>query len=334
MMEKDSAASRYKFVSVWILLLAGTCLTLAILSIACSSPGDWATPRPFTVPESFPTTDIVYYYKFTSDLGFINADGSSNTTVPFRLAHIDVGNEWGSPFLAEDGKALVVTRTMYPGEMGGIFIAQAGKTVVDCGWHGIARPAADGYHILVETTEGQAKYRPEHCGTGNPAEKLYPGVFGALSPDEKYAAEAHWWTDADLESKSDLHLRELGTGTDRVIGEGAFPVWSRDGQWLAYTGADGIYIVRNNTDAQPSRLVPLESPEPSVGHPVYQNYPPDHYYPSIVSWSPDGKWLVYHMYLGSDGAYAIVKTNVETGETVKLLDNGISPSWRWPVEEP
>jgi hypothetical protein len=97
---------------------------------------------------------------------------------------------------------------------------------------------------------------------------------------------------------------------------------------------DGIYIVQNNPNAKPKRLVPLESPEPDVAAPVYKNYPPDHYYPPIASWSPDGKWLVYHMYLGTDGEYSIYKVNVETGETTKLIDNGYSPSWRWYAKEP
>ncbi|MBN2118129.1 MAG: PD40 domain-containing protein [Anaerolineales bacterium] len=124
-----------------------------------------------------------------------------------------------------------------------------------------------------------------------------------------------------------------------------FPVWSRDGRWLAYTGVDGIYIVQNNPNAPPSRLVPLESPEPSlsVPPPVYQEYRYTEYYPPIASWSPDGQWLVYHAYsrdlVAPDagawaGHYSIFKVNVNTGEATKLIDGGFSPFWHWPAEEP
>ena len=128
-----------------------------------------------------------------------------------------------------------------------------------------------------------------------------------------------------------------------VVGD--FPVWSRDGQWLAYTGADGIYIVQNSLKAEPRLLVHLESPEPSISVPVpvYEYYPAKEYYPPIASWSSDGQWLVYHAHntnpvdthAGSWAKYySIFKVNVNIGEVTKLLDGGYSPFWRWPVEEP
>jgi hypothetical protein len=95
-------------------------------------------------------------------------------------------------------------------------------------------------------------------------------------------------------------------------------------------------------DLELLHLVTLEGPSPSIGIPVYQYYPyNDEYNPPIVSWSPDGQWLVYHVYnehlAGSifpGEPSSIFKVNVITGEEIKIIDGEISPSWRWPVEEP
>lgn len=80
-------------------------------------------------------------------------------------------------------------------------------------------------------------------------------------------------------------------------------------------------------------MVPVERDD------IYSEvYDADRYLP-IVSWSPDGEWLVYHvpnesLKASEDGPYySIFKVNVETGEPVKLLDNGLLHYWIWPAEE-
>jgi len=110
---------------------------------------------------------------------------------------------------------------------------------------------------------------------------------------------------------------------------------------VAYTGADGIYVV-NATGASKSRLiVPHQNPDET--QPLYRDNPqPSLFFPPIVAWSPDGQWLVYALYreglgkdaVGSASFYAIYKVNVQTGQETKLIDGGLSPYWRWPVEEP
>lgn len=144
-------------------------------------------------------------------------------------------------------------------------------------------------------------------------------------------------------SELNIVLHHTSAGEENIVGVGNFPVWSRDGEWLAYTGQDGIYIVQNSPDANPRCLVALVRPEPNSKAPVYEPDRYKQYYPPIASWSPDGEWLLYHVFNSSPvntavgewaQYYSVFKVNVKTGETIKVLDGGYSPSWRWPVEEP
>lgn len=296
--------------------------SILVISVVCcgSILNDFVPAR---MPDPIPAADIVYTR--SAQLGFVNADGSGLTRIRFNVPYNNFVSTWGSPIVTGDNQALMITFTNSPGLIGNVFIARPGEVAVNCEWYGIPRLAADGRHIWIETLEGQEKYLPEDCGTGKPPEKVYKGVFGALSPDEEYAAKA---------GEDGIRLRTLTTGEERIIGEGGYPVWSRDGRWLAYTDTDGIYIVQNSPGAQPRRLASFT--EPFAG--VYREYD----YAVIASWSPDGKWLVYHDYHSKPvnphaefGAqhYSIMKVNMETGETIKLVDGGFSPFWRWPVEE-
>jgi hypothetical protein len=319
-------------------LLSSVALLLACSWITISGPqGQTAVPGPFPTPGPLPQADIIY--QRDEELGFINADGSNASRVPFRIPMKTTLSELGRPFIAGASQLLVVSDNPYP-LIGNIYVVRPGQGAVDCGWWGNARPAADGRHIFLETEQGQEKYLPEDCGTGKLPEKVFQGVTGPLSPDERYAAEVRPGSEQGTVS---LFIREIETGEERVVGEGRFPAWSRDGGWLAYTGPDGIYLVRNSPDAQPRRLVALAILRPEIGGKVYIDERAVLYYPPIASWSPDGQWLVYHEYHTNpvDASaqfaakyYSIVKVNVETGETIKLLDGGFFPSWRWPVEEP
>lgn len=313
---------------IGMFIIAGACLIGEILGMTFS--------KQYYAPKRFPQTDIVF--KATGMLGFVNADGSNLTMVPFKMAYTDFVTTWGTPIITGNNEALIVTFANYPGSIGKVFIARRGEEARDCGWYGIARLATDGYHILLETLDGQEKYLPEDCGTGNTPKRTYSEVVGALSPDEQYSAEVERG-EYEAYTSPNIIIHNLRTGEKRLIGEGYFPVWSRDGQWLAYTGADGIYVVQNSPNAKPKRLVALETPHPELGRTVYMEDKFELYYPPIASWSPDGKWLVYHEYhLASEtefpSQYSIVKVNVETGETTKLLDGGYSPFWRWPAKRP
>lgn len=335
-MKKKAPSLLLKSHLPWILVLASACLLVLLPAVWC-----WYGPlgvfRSSTAPKSFPDTQIVY--KGKTGIGFVNIDGSGIISSQITLGYSDFVGTWQTPIMMSDGKTIFVTYASFPGSGGKIFAVRAGEQPVDCGWYGEMQISPDGSHILVgnilatEETKIE-KYLPEDCGTGNPPEKVYFGVAGALSPNEQYDAVASFGRY--------IVIRDLNTGEERRIGEGAFPVWSRDGEWLAYTGVDGIYIVLNGSDAEPKRLVELESPT-RFNPPVYQEDRMVEYYPPIASWSPDGQWLVYHEYsyelVAPDagawaGHYSIFKVNVETGERIKLLEGGYSPSWRWPAEAP
>lgn len=298
--------------------------------------------RPLAAPEVFPNTDIIY--SGWRGVGFVNADGSGQQTFRFQVVWHDP-RDYGQEifFMSGDHKTLVTVYT-FAGRapLGYVYIAHPGEFAVNCTWTGIVRLTPDQTHILLETNHGQEQFSFADCGTGNLPKEVSNGDLGTLSPDEQYAVGENMSGVVRDENKYDhllynLLLHDLRTGEQRVIKDGRFPVWSRDSQWLAYTGVDGIYVIQNNPDAEPRRVVAME--RLSINVPLYA----DGEYPPIVSWSPDGKWLVYHMLSENpEGVkavyggyhYSIFKINMETGETVKLLNNGLYPYWIWPAEKP
>jgi hypothetical protein len=317
---------------------------VAIIFLLILIPGVWCWNMlraflPSTAPASFPSTDIVY--KAGGSLGFVNADGSDMTTVPLVLGYNDPAGTWQTPLMTGDGSTILVTYTSVAGYQGLVFVIPEGQEPVNCGWYGAIQFTADGFNILINTGTAIEKHKLEDCGMDNLPEKVYAGIIGVLSSDEQYVAEVRESL-GEMGREPYIVIRDVETEEERNIGVGDFPAWSPDGQWLAYTGVDGIYIVKNDSNAEPRRLIQIESPEPDFGTPLYQEDRFIEYYPSIASWSPDGQWLVYHVYSPDlvvpdagawAGHYAIFKTNIHTGESTRLLDGGYSPSWRWPVEK-
>ncbi len=101
----------------------------------------------------------------------------------------------------------------------------------------------------------------------------------------------------------------------------SYPSCSPNGHWVAYTSHDGIHLV--HPDGSDMRKIETTSQYYENGFPV-------------ASWSPDGQWIVYHDCIDAElcqkGEMAIFKYNVETGERVKLTDEGVYPYWRQPAE--
>lgn len=299
-------------------------ITLIVLSI----PGS----QPISAPEVFPNTDIIYVGG--KGLGFINADGSGQETFRFRAEGRNVLAEGMEIYLMTgDRKTLITVYTGYGTYDGSIYMAHPGEVAMKCGWVGITQLTSDQKYILIGTEQGSQKYLLTDCGTGNSPVGSIDSANGIVSPDEQYSVETEYgWNEQENRNKSDLTLRNLVTHAERVVEDGRFPAWSRDSQWLAYTGVDGIYVIGIAPNAKPRRVVTLESRE------KYFRLYNDGQYPPVVSWSPDGKWLVYHAENEHpkgetiDYYYSIFKVNLETGEVIKLLESGMFPYWIWPAE--
>ncbi len=120
---------------------------------------------------------------------------------------------------------------------------------------------------------------------------------------------------------------DIETGEEVEMGYGVGMAWSPDGEWLAYTTYQGIMVARS--DGSKKRLVLSEGfarqdlPIPIAGD-VWSFWPP---YPA---WSPDGKWLVFHLWDGRQ--FNIYKLNVQTEEKQLVYRNGVYPHWRWPSD--
>lgn len=138
----------------------------------------------------------------------------------------------------------------------------------------------------------------------------------------------HMWDDKSGIRRSELILLDKETGEKRVIlridGEIRSPAFSPTGEWIAYTGYDGIYLVR---------------PDGSENHRIleerwYESYPTK--FAPAASWSPDGACVVYHrcvctikeMCETQGECFAIFKLNLKTLEEQFLVRGGIYPYWR------
>lgn len=150
-----------------------------------------------------------------------------------------------------------------------------------------------------------------------------------------------WWQigDAPRQVVSEVVLQDIDSGVERVLvhKEGdpsqsslETPAISPDGQWVAYTAVDGIYLIRPDGTEQ-RRVLALDMLRYRYGGQTltWDAWPP------AASWSPDGRWLVYHRCmlpnpqecLGAE-TYGIYKLNLETLEEELLLEGGLNPYWR------
>jgi hypothetical protein len=105
------------------------------------------------------------------------------------------------------------------------------------------------------------------------------------------------------------------------------PAISPDGQWVAYTADDGLYVV-SIEGSEPRRVVETCVARKQSGG--WDDWPP------APSWAPDGQWLTYHRCThpcftecgGDIGDYSVFKVNLRTGEEVLLVEGGVNPYWR------
>ena len=311
----------------------------ALLFVA--TVGGCSVPLP-----DLPDTDLVFQrypvvdYDESTVLGFINADGTG-----FEECDL-VKESGGLPTWSLDGKQ-VFYRWDPPGTMSSSvadsLVAVAGMHTCSRGsglW-GSGRPRAvpgRGNAVLTAVSKGQDPYMRE-VGLVDPItceviEVVYHFGYSekihlcdpVLSVDGLLAL--HFLDIYDgTEAESTIVVIDLEAGEETEIGYGVGPSWSLDGQWLAYAARDGIYLARPD-GSENHRVVDYDSyslsvPVPSRGT-VWRFWPP---YPE---WSPDGQWLVYHLW--ENEQYNIHKLNLETGEDEVIFEGGLYPHWRWASE--
>lgn len=324
-----------------------TLFCLFAATLACLPLGIFL-PAETRAPETFPDADIVFVSN--KGLGFVNADGSNLTYVPITVKDIrGEKSQWWRPVITGDNRTVIVKvgdERFHVYNPTLLSIWKSGELPMLCkqwGAQQMAYLSEDQRYISTFTEQGIALYSLEDCGVDDAQPVLtHEGiVFGILSPNLKYSV---YLSSQGGVSDDDLFiiLRDLDSGEERTVGLGAYEAWSRDSQWLAYTGKDGIYIVNILMQSEHQQVVEYTNPfyedeienKPTYFAGEYYRIPPE------ASWSPDGKWLVYHRWTGTDyhtgtnpNYNAIYKLNIETGEETKILDGGMYPSWRWPAAE-
>lgn len=340
MRQERAYASHQGWRWIWFIIAL-----FAVLGTACWCAAWKAVfPAETRAPETFPSAEIVY--KSAYGVGFVNADGSNVEHVPLVVKDFR-GNvtDWWRPVITADNHTLIVKVIdyFYHGPSTPYYLAawRNDELPVWCiQWGGkqqLPLLSMDQHNIFIQTEQGLALYTLDSCGTDDPPVKIYEDIFGVPSPDLSYVAYTN--DTSDWEDKRFIVIHEMSSGIEWTIGMGDYPAWSRDSQWLAYTGTDGIYIVNVVKNTSPQRVVLYLDPVDKRDY-TYRAGAPGKL-PPEVSWSPDGKWLVYHKWQGTNGDTggdakynAIYKLNIETGEEIKIIDGGMYPSWRWPAEQP
>ncbi|MFH2103009.1 MAG: hypothetical protein ABIJ39_06590 [Chloroflexota bacterium] len=275
-------------------------------------------------------------------MGFVNADGSDAIYIRLIVRAYGVRSDFWRPVLTGDNNTLIVKVIDYHYSVFApryLTVWRTGEYPVLCTqWEYQQMPllSAGHSHIFIRTEQGMALYALDDCGTDDGPVEVYENIFGVPSPDLQYVA----YTENPSRIPTDdrfIIIRNIVNGEERTAGVGDYPAWSRDSQWLAYTGRDGIYVVNVSDETELRRVLlypnPFDERDPTYAGRDYWEIPPE------VSWSPDGQWLVYHRWHGTDyftGVYpeysSIYKLNVETGEEIKIIDGGMYPSWRWPAQ--
>jgi hypothetical protein len=305
-----------------------------ILLVSCSIgfPNDFLSQPDESV--SYPFSEIIFISE--QGLGFINSNGTDLVLMPL---HRSSGTSFfGRPMITGDGMQLILlgSQATYPVQTGSIYTARPGQPILHCKqWgRGFVWLSEDQQYVFTDSMEGIVKYAINDCGRDTSPADVYDGVFGVLSPDETHAVNVRW----EKEKKAKLGLVNIQTSEEIIVGEGNFPSWSRDSQSLAYTGADGIYVY--HVASGKSEKISEHFHPSGKEYPLYYERSP-WYYPPVVSWSPDGKWLVYHIHGNTHPkqatisilVYDICKINLLTGDETKLFGGGFSPYWRWPAAE-
>ena len=316
------------FWSRW--LLVTLCLTLLW---GCASKQVTGVP--------LPQRDLVFQTGVsdggdTKPLGFINSDGSGLTYLELEGTSPVLRPTWTS-----DGN-LVLFRYLPRYCLGAITAEGTLRTWRDIPVLSRAAPVAGEHAAIVEALGSSGEHfrsyvREVDLDTGEITRTYVAVVDVGLSIGANVLCGTNlvysrWWLDEDGKTVlSELVLLDAETEVEDVLArvEGDYtnasissPACSPDGQWIAYTVGDGIYLLR---------------PDGSERHRVVEERVTKWLdCPPAASWSPDSKWIAYHRCMNIDpdrcmnrAEYnSIFKLNIETLEEVLLVEGGLYPYWR------
>jgi hypothetical protein len=298
-------------------------------------PSEWSFPDREIV---FDIKDQVASPEQRGAVGFIRPDGSgliTRTIAPDLFVAV--------PTWSPDGR-FIAFRTAYWGYdyyYSGLVprvVSAEGKTV---GWCYDEWPFGTGRiwattegHLVTRFVYADDKHQPDQIVLADFRScEVISVLFEASSAEDELlesgALSSQGWLAVgrgaqknNVAQEAELVVVEPGAQEGRVVGYGVAPAWSRDGEWLAFTGSDGIYVVRKD-GTQLRRVVPLNTPSDQDERYVWSDSI------SIAAWSPDGEWLTYHR--ATPDGLTIFKTRVETGAEIEIFQGGKYPHWRWDV---
>lgn len=297
-------------------------LTMVAILVGCSTARE--TPQTDIVFQVYPADP-----EAESALGFVNADGTNHLI----LERATPGGML--PVWSPDGTQIAY-RQFWPlysfHYYGQPAVVGRSEACQHLGGNGRVRWVPDGSALLTAIGEQQSltRYRyavvsvdPEECKI---VDELYVTLTSGfihdpdLSPSGLLAfTRGETISGESIETECYISVVDLETEEEWIVGGGVVPSWSPNSEYLAYTGLDGIYVVRadgteNHRVFEYSLYYRLD-----VGR-TWSDWPP------LAEWSPDGKWLVYHR--EEREGYAIYKLNLETGEETLIVENGLNPDWR------